>query len=688
MIKTLSLIAGAGLGAAMLYMLAPDKGKRRRELSQGKKKVAVNAGRGEINTFHNLSQREHEPRAQDISGWPDEGAQPAALAMLVKPDRSSTARRLRGAVGVALVLCYVVRRDPLGGALGVVGLGMLARRSLTRKDRKRLANVTDKHISRNEWLLISGFIPVAFFLRFLTLQSEDVVTPDGVYYATLGKNLISGNLKEGLSTYWPPLYPLLIGFSSLVFKHLEFAARFVSLLAGSLLVIPAYLLIRRLSGKEAASIGIFLITFYPPLMHYSTLVLTESTYTLIFVSALLSGMEALSSGKSSVFALTGFLFGACYLTKPEAIGYMGLLLLFLTTGTKLFRHGVPAQKLLLNASGLLSGFIVLSLPYILYINRETGRWTISDKLQANAPTSTDWSSRWFSLTEDGKTTLADRFYAGHNLKNASSRDLPAALLQPSNFPGIDSSSLDALKLEFSIIKDHILTRPMILLTGLGLFKAAAPEEIYLLLFVLATLIGYALFPEDVDARLLVPLIPILLSWASRGIVEFENGLIKWLEHIYSSKSSFLRDRNPLTPIILAALIFPFVPWLTELITTHHLGQAFEHKRVALWIKEHSKASPVIMAQGPWAAFYAEGRPVYLPTEEYAVVLEYARRNQVDLIVVDQSHRYPHLQFLFDEQSQYPELKLVYRYDEVPNRKALVLELRDSSEPISYQAENG
>lgn len=684
MLKTLAIIAGAGLGAAVMYALAPGKRNYRRAVGHGRKPRSVPARDDKLQKASvNLRHRGHRAdallmaRAQEQTSRATASPNSTAAVGQLQPTRSSTARRFVRAAGGALVLRYLVRRDSLSMALGVVGLGLLTRRGATKGELKRLRAVDEKHISKREWLLLFGAMPLAFLARFFMMQTQGVVTPDGVYYATLGKQLVAGLLKEGLSTYWPPLYPLLVGCSSLVFRDLEFAGRFVSLLAGSSLLVPAYLLFRRLHGRAVAFIGTFLIVIYPPLVFYSTMLLTEASYTLFFTVAILTALRALVSGASGSFFLTGLLFGACYLTKPEAVGYPGLLLL-LMPATKLSGRHLPTLALLRNAFMLLTGFALLSLPYILYLKRATGRWTISDKLQANWPTASEWSNRWFRLPEDGQPTWADRFYAGKQSKIAATHKAYLASLKADNLSERVESMIGALRMQFAIFRDHTLNRALIFFIGLGLFKLAWPEEAYLLLFLFATLLGYALFPEDVDARLLVPLIPVLLGWAARGIVELEDWFFKLLATISRTNISRLRGRKLLTASILVALSFSFGPWVNELIDADRSNQAFEHKKAALWIKAHAPSAPVIMAQGPWAAFYAEGKPVYLPTEEYAVVVEYARRNRVDFIVVDQSHRYPHLQFLFDEESQHPELKLVHRYNEVPHRQALVFVLNGLS----------
>src|SRR5262249_30184626 len=119
-------------------------------------------------------------------------------------------------------------------------------------------------------------VTLAFALRLFLVKYQYVINTDGVYYAWLGRHLISGDLKGGLSTYWSPLYPLLVGISSLWFSDLEFAGRFVSVAAGAVLVVPVYLLAREFYGRGAANVAALLTVIHPSLIQVSTLVMTEA----------------------------------------------------------------------------------------------------------------------------------------------------------------------------------------------------------------------------------------------------------------------------------------------------------------------------------------------------------------------------------------------------------------------------
>ena len=532
-------------------------------------------------------------------------------------------------------------------------------------------------MSKKEWMILMGFMVLALIIRLFFLRYEYVLSPDGVYYAILGKNMVSGNLKDGFSTYWPPLYPLLVGLSSLIFQDLELAGSFVSVLAGSLLVIPVYLLIRNSYGKDAAYVGASLTVVYPSLISYSTKLLTEPTYTLFFMMGILVGWTALSKGRRSAFLLTGLAFGACYLIRPEAIGYMGLMML-LTISTGLYRKQLTIKKILCNNLILILSFAILALPYLFYIHQETGRWTISEKFSANFG-----GVPLFTLSEDKSTTLADRLYGGsHSTDEHSDTGLK---LNPSesinlNLSEIMINSIKGLKYHYEAAIPKTFPVFFIILSAIGLFRTGwlqerASRESYLLLFFISTIIGYSMTIPN--PRYLVPQLPILIYWAANGIIELENWFIETLKHLKSI--NLAKDRRIIRAFIVAVVLFTLMPGITYPMRGNKLDQPIEQKHAALWIKDHSNSVPLIMSTGPWAAFYAGGKHLYLPDDKYSVVIEYARRKKVNYIVIDERwvpELSPGLKFLLDEESQYPELKLVYRYDEIPDNKILVFELVD------------
>ena len=536
-------------------------------------------------------------------------------------------------------------------------------------------------ILSNEAVFLISCTFVAFLIRFSLLPPDPVIDFDGVYYARLGGRMISGDLIGGISAYWSPLYPFLIGVFSLFFQDLEFAGRFVSIIAGTALIFPSYFLIRDFFGRAAAYLGVILIIFHPSLIQVSGWVMTESVYILIFTTGILTSWLALKDRRNRDFFVTGLLFGAAYLTKPEAIGYIGLLLV-LTMGAKLFRRDFPFRSLFAGYLLLLIGFSIFLIPYVTVIYQKTGRLTISQKIQFNIPSiSSDMSGNRFEISADGQSTKTDQIYGDayetENQKSKNSKELPSGNLAGAtfDFKGFIPKILKNLN---EAIKNHIpwiLTTPLILLTIVGFFykpwtRQRLAKEFYLFSFLICTLLGYA--ATITGLRYTYTIIPILLCWTSHGIVELSDWFSKSISNVCGKRVKI--NRFPIQIFILiAAVAFLATTFYYRVnINNEFWAPPFEEKRAGLWIKNHKTSPSLVMASSPIVSFYAEEKHIFLPNEELSKVIEYAKRKKVNYLFL--SHPVMPRMVIPDENNLPPELKLVYSDEQTTGKKVFVYQL--------------
>jgi 4-amino-4-deoxy-L-arabinose transferase-like glycosyltransferase len=516
------------------------------------------------------------------------------------------------------------------------------------QERLALDDARESLPAAKEWRALLCWTLAALLLRlFLMWRFEQVISPDGVQYVALGRNLLAGNFHEGLSTYWSPLYPLLIGLASLFFRDAEFAGRFVSVVAGGLLVIPSYKLIRHWYGQRAALLGACLVALHPLLIYYSTILLTESTYTLFFTCGVLAGWNALCDGRPRSYLLTGATFGACYLLKPEAAGFI-LLLLAQILGRKLFVKARSWKTSARNALLLCAGFILLAAPYIFYLRHETGAWTLSVKI-------------------GGHLWQGSRLAAG---------ELAPAMRPP--LPGVTTAVVQTTKaLRFEYEMFNLIFPPLfVLLVGVCLFRKRWTaqrlwRELYLLSFIMATLAGYAVTLPNI--RFIVPLLPLLLCWVSKGIIEFEEWTVLTLNNFDGAKRYVPHLRRFILPLVVACLMASLVPLFVYLLRGDKWGDYYGQKRAGLWIKEHDMSStPVIMSTVPVTAFYAGGRHVALVDEDYTAFIARARREGVGYIIVNErDFRYMSLGALLDARNSHPGIHPARDFAEAPNHRILV-----------------
>jgi len=534
-----------------------------------------------------------------------------------------------------------------------------------------------------ESLFLFACLICAFTIRFLLIPQNSVINGDGAYYTLLGEKFASGDLSGGISAYWSPFYSILTGISSLLFHDRDFSGRFVSLVAGSLLIFPTYFFIRECFGRLSAYFGTILVVFHPFLIRSSGWVMTESVYTLIFTLFVLSGWRALSKGGSRAFLTTGLLLGAAFLIKPEAIGYLTLML-GLVIGSKLCCSNISWRRCGANYLFLLLGFAFLFLPYFFFLHNKTGQWTVSQKITVNLPAA-DFDGKFLGLSGDRRITMKDRIWGDDyeteyrtstTPRTTNGRSFDSARFR-SDIAILGSKTLTLLKKQVRDYLPTILPYPFIVLLFAGFFcrpwtRARAAREIYVFSLVMSTLIGYA--ASTIEMRYLFPLTPILIAWAANGITEFGDWAVRSIRRIFG----IARKLNPLfvDVLILILLLGSLTPLFVSVFKTEDIVDVpFEEKAAGLWIKDHATRSiPVVMSSHITAAYYAGAKHLYLPDEELSTIIEYAKLRKVDYVVFSERRMRDEPEIFGEENGVPQDLKLVYRDASEPNFEVLVYQL--------------
>jgi 4-amino-4-deoxy-L-arabinose transferase-like glycosyltransferase len=498
----------------------------------------------------------------------------------------------------------------------------------------------------------------ALALRLVMLGFDSVLTPDGVMYATHAAHFRAGNFGQGMDHYFPPLYSLLIALAAVLVGDIERAGQLVSAVAGSLVVVPTYLLARGAYGRGVAGLAALLAAAHPLLTHYSTVVLTEATFTTLFACAVYFGWRAVSGGRAGVFALAGLCLGACYLLKPEAAGFVPLLLL-LAAASKIFDRKLTARGLAAGCAALVAGFLVAALPYVIYLRERLGHWTISGKAAAHL---------WYYARGAGAA--------------------PGAADESGQLSGLTALTLQLAKgfrTEFEFA-NFIFPPTFVAAVALGLFRAGwtrerARRELYMSAFVVATAAGYALAQSN--ARSFIPLLPLLLGWAALGIFEAEKWFAASAAETGAKRLARAVGGRRFRLGAAALLLLSLAPLTVYLMRGHKWSDYGGQRSVAFWIKERHRGGgpgpPRVLSTVPVTAFYAEGHHVWLDRREnYAAMIERARRGRVDYIVINErDFRAGPLKFLLDESSAPPaELRLLHALGAAPGFKILVYELAD------------
>ena len=549
-----------------------------------------------------------------------------------------------------------------------------------------------QHLSNRDFFLLCFLVFLSFFIRVLSLHFFHFIasgggSADSVAYAITGKNLFSGkgfSYQGTVQLVHPPLYPILIGFFWLLTNNLEFSGQVVSAIAGGLLVIPVYYFAKATYGRRVGLLSAIFVVICPILVYGSTETFSESLYTLFLISSIALVWKALSSRNLLWISLAGLTTGLSFLTHPLGILFVPIFLVFLFLSPFL----IPASTLksvFKKAALFLAAFIIVCLPYWVFLHKHLGRWSLSGN--------TNYVNiYWYKLRSQGMSQEEIMFKAGDSLiasdlmaSDPRLSDLSVGIFgyyfsHPGELPERFMRNFRDAFLEIEKIAGLLRISPFALKTILGIMglvlllglvkilweKKFRPRELYLVfIFLLLSIFLFFRF----EHRYFYPYVPLLLIIIAKITVGVERRLEKKISlrnRVCGSISGFF-----LTGILIVVMGSSSI----FLITKKNDLVPHEYKIMGQWMKENINdiENKMVMSRKFAVPFYAGGRshPVYYG--EYPGLIEYARSRKVDYLVIDDwiiPKTRPQFAFLLEENQTHPGLELVHlvRYK---GRKAIL-----------------
>ena len=227
---------------------------------------------------------------------------------------------------------------------------------------------------RYVWLLLIISFSVRIYLSFFTY----VIKNDSVAFMQNAKYFANGDFASGLGHDYHPLYSLIMAMLYKLVPNIELSGTIISVLFGTLTVIVFYLIGKSVFDQKVAFVSSVILAFHPYAVRFSADIISESTYFFFFISAFGLGYFAITNRRLLLFSLTGVCSAFAYLTRPEGIGIIIVVVLFCAlkdcTRIKALWKGKLVAILILIVS-----FLVFSMPYLVYIKKETGDWHLTKK---------------------------------------------------------------------------------------------------------------------------------------------------------------------------------------------------------------------------------------------------------------------------------------------------------------------
>ena len=160
-----------------------------------------------------------------------------------------------------------------------------------------------------------------FILRviFLFTIGDDMSVPTDyeVRYKILAENIIDGNnYGSGADMVYPPLYPLFIAFNMVLFDSPMISTKVIQIIFDLISCVLIYLIGFILLNRKVAIIAMSLWGFYPVAMWATSLLTTESLFTLLILLFLFTLINSYNKKSMKYAAMAGVFLALGMLTRP------------------------------------------------------------------------------------------------------------------------------------------------------------------------------------------------------------------------------------------------------------------------------------------------------------------------------------------------------------------------------------
>lgn len=509
-------------------------------------------------------------------------------------------------------------------------------------------------------LLILSFL----FRLVIILTSEVTFFSDDAIYASLARFWVQGELNHVFHPTWPPLYPFLSALIYFFINSWELSLRLISSIAGVLIILPLYFLVKQILTKTNTLLFCFTVSFFPPSINLSLMPMSDTLATFLIVTSITLIFLGLYSKKDKFFFFGAFFLGLAALTRSEGALFFSLSLVYISVYFLINSIISNKRELILKILSLkiltillfVVIFVLTLSPYLIFIKGTIGSWSLSHKFSAQIQ-----QGHAFAFNERGSTwsqevvSLRNPNYESPYFKNGM-----GYLLNRFNFfRRWFNEKLD--KWEKVYLAHFSLWSVVLLLFSiLGIFNKKLFWSLGYVFFVLITVIPVTIFSTAIsDIRYLLWVIPLLLMLFFLGAERFMK--------IFGLKTNIV---SSVLFFIIIILIAKFSPEQFNIITipqdltrTHYRQEVID---AAEWINNHNKKThPKIMMRYEAIEFYTDGEIIYMPQISSDQILKYAQLNKVDYIIAWERElsKDENLQGLLDINIEHPGFKKVHQIPE-------------------------
>jgi hypothetical protein len=303
----------------------------------------------------------------------------------------------------------------------------------------------------------------------------------------------------------------------------------------------------------------------------------------------------------------------------------------------------------------------VAFPYIAYMHRQTGIWSISPEATALWGIVLDYEQQVYG---NRPGSMGNPMY--HSI-------LSYWLSEPETLMKLVSRNLHVVFIRHF----HALFPLWFLVPALLGFLFAPPAHARRNLFLVAMSLPLAIqFLHNVNYRHIFPVLPLLAIWVPVGVRVLAACMGDWLKGLHFSLT-LPGSLRSIQRVCWAGLICLLIaPTVAHAIMPEDLP--LEHKRAGLWIRQTWGTGKVIMSRKPWVSFYSGGLWHAIPYDDLGQVLVEAKKKGVEFLVLDERtipQTRPQLTHLLSDGIHVRGLEQVYQ--ENVSKKIVIYQISNS-----------
>ncbi len=215
----------------------------------------------------------------------------------------------------------------------------------------------------------------ALALRLYSALAPGIIVPDGIMYINTAKLIDAGEWGKIAQYSFYNLYPFLIAIFHKVIPDWELSARILSVLSGSLAVVPFYWVIKRLFDTKLAVAASIFFVISPRLIEYSSNVIREPVFWLFSLSALCAAAAGMQKKQPVFMVLSALFTGLSAFTRMEGLAVIPVVMFWVFWQYRVERTFSLSTFIVYTMIFIIS-FPILFLSPLIFVKGRLGHWEL------------------------------------------------------------------------------------------------------------------------------------------------------------------------------------------------------------------------------------------------------------------------------------------------------------------------